>query len=555
MLLRLFQSLGFRLLMPLFLAIGAVLACYAVISFRTTEEHFRHLMRSDIQRTSEMIKRATHDAMLSNRKEDVQATIARLAETPDIAAIRVYDKTGRIVMSARPAEIGTQVMSDTETCQACHQDDRNITRTATYQPGKRAHEELLPDVVRHLSAIENGPGCSASSCHAHPADKTVLGVLDLEMSTAPMTAAVRTAKGHFLWATTILTGVVLAVVAVFIRRGLQRPISRLCAGTRRIAQGDLDTRVKVSGHDELAALATALNSMADDLAAARREVTEWSQNLELKVAEKTAELQQAQRQVLHMEKMASLGKLSATVAHEINNPLTGMLVYAGLCRRELQEQPLDPVVGAEVMRYLEVIERECRRCGGIVQNLLLFARQSGSKMDLVDVNEIVRQALMLVEHHLQMNGLKLLCDLLPGDSRIVADGSQLQQALVALLVNAVEAMSNLPTGCGALTVRLRDDGDTIAIEIGDNGMGISDEVLPRIFEPFFSTKEDTKGVGLGLSVAYGIVQRHGGRIDVQSQVGAGTTFCITLPRKVACAASSPPTRDGATDVAAEDKLP
>ena len=326
------------------------------------------------------------------------------------------------------------------------------------QPGKRAHEELRPDVLRHLSAIETEPGCVASGCHAHTADQKVLGVLDLEMSTAPMAAALGAAKVHFLWATGILTIIILAVVAVFIRRGLQKPISRLCAGTRRIAAGDLDSRVKVCGHDELAELAEAFNHMAEDLSAARREVTEWSQNLERKVAEKAAELQQAQRQVLHMEKMASLGKLSATVAHEINNPLTGMLVYAELSRRDLQEQPLDPAVREEVMGYLSVIERECRRCGGIVQNLLFFAKRSGSSMALVDVNDVVRQSLMLVEHHLHMSGLKLKAEFLEEDSRITADGGQLQQALVALLVNAVEAMSGLPEGRGELVVRAARHG-------------------------------------------------------------------------------------------------
>ena len=424
------------------------MACYAAISFRSTEDHFLRLVRGDVERTSGMIKRATHDAMLTNRKDDVQATISRLAETPDIAAIRIYDKTGRIVMSAHVEEIGQRIAADTETCRACHQDDRT-TKAAILQPGKRAHEELRSDVLRHLSAIESEAGCIASGCHAHTADQPVLGVLDLEMSTAPMAAALATAKGHFLWTTAILTCVILAVVAVFIRRGLQMPISRLCSGTRRIAAGDLESRVEVSGHDELAELAKALNRMAEDLAAARREVTQWSQNLEMKVAEKTTELQLAQRQVLHMEKMASLGKLSATVAHEINNPLSGMLIYAGLIRRELQEQSLDPAVREEVVRYLSVIEHECRRCGGIVQNLLLFARRSGANMALVDVNEIVRQSLMLVEHHLRMNGLKLKAEFLEEDSHITADGGQLQQALVALLVNAVEAMSGLPEGRGA----------------------------------------------------------------------------------------------------------
>ena len=229
--------------------------------------------------------------------------------------------------------------------------------------------------------------------------------------------------------------------------------------------------------------------------------------------------------------MASLGKLSATVAHEINNPLTGMLVYAGLSRRDLQEQALDPAVREEVMGYLSVIERECRRCGGIVQNLLLFAKRSGSSMASVDVNEVVRRSLMLVEHHLHMSGLKLNAEFLEGDSRIMADGGQLQQALVALLVNAVEAMSGLPEGRGELTIRVRGTAETVEIDVGDSGVGIPAEVLPNIFEPFFSTKEAENGVGLGLSVVFGIVQRHGGRIDVDSNVGSGTTFHLTLPRQ------------------------
>jgi two-component system, NtrC family, sensor kinase len=527
---RILRSLGFRLLLPLFLAVGGVLVCYAVISFRSTEDHFLRLMRGNVERTSTMIKRATHDAMLANHKDDVQATISRLADTPDINAIRIYDKTGRIVMSARAEEIGTRVMADTETCLACHQDDRT-TKAAILQPGQRAHEDLRVDVLRHLSAIETEPGCVASACHAHGADQPVLGVLELDMSMQPMTAAVDTAKIHFLWATAILTCVILAVVAVFIRRGLQTPISRLCAGTRRIARGDLDTRVKVAGHDELTELAAAFNRMAEDLATARHELTQWSQNLEEKVVEKTSELQQVQRQVLHMEKMASLGKLSATVAHEINNPLSGMLIYAGLIRRELQEQPMDPAVHDELLRYLSVIERECRRCGGIVQNLLVFARRSGAQMTSVDVNEVVRQSLMLVQHHLEMKGLTLQSTMLEGDCCVVADGGQLQQALVALLVNAVEAMSGLPEGQGKLIVRLGGTSDAVRIDVGDNGIGIPDDTLPHIFEPFYSTKESENGVGLGLSVVYGIVQRHGGRIEVDSKVGVGSTFQLVLPRR------------------------
>ena len=164
------------------------------------------------------------------------------------------------------------------------------------------------------------------------------------------------------------------MAAVVIRRVVQRPVSQLYEGTRRIADGDLDTRIEVRGRHELARLAEAFNRMAGDLRTARRELTEWSQKLEDKVVEKTEELSRAQRQVLHMEKMASLGKLSATVAHELNNPLTGVLTYARLVRRELGDQPIAAEMRDELTQYLSLIEKECNRCGAIVQNLLLFAR-------------------------------------------------------------------------------------------------------------------------------------------------------------------------------------
>jgi two-component system NtrC family sensor kinase len=525
----LFRSLGFRLLVPLFITVGAVLAISALISFDSTSEHFMRFVRADVDRSSQLIKGATHDGMLLNRKDQVQATIERLAAGPEIAAIRVYDKQGAIVMSADRQEIGKRIAIDSETCCSCHQEEE--TRDAAVQERKGlARAGSGAQVLRHLSVIENEPACATADCHAHPSDQRVLGVLDLEMSMAPLEAAVGTAQRQFLWTTLALIAIVGVVAAVFIRRMVQRPVLKLYEGTRRIADGDLDTRIEVRGRHELARLAGAFNRMAEDLSAARKEVTEWSRKLEEKVVEKTEELGRAQRQVLHMEKMACLGKLSATVAHELNNPISGILTYARLVRRELAEQAIDAEVREELTRYLSLVETECSRCGAIVQNLLLFARRTGAAMAPVDLNEVVERSLMLVRHHLQISGVKLHSELLSGDSEIVADAGQLQQALVALLVNAVEAMSGLEESDGELTVRLVGSADEVRIDIGDTGVGIPPEVLPQVFDPFFSTKEEEKGVGLGLAVVYGIVQRHGGRIDVESKVGRGTVFHLHLPR-------------------------
>jgi two-component system NtrC family sensor kinase len=183
-----------------------------------------------------------------------------------------------------------------------------------------------------------------------------------------------------------------------------------------------------------------------------------------------------------------------------------------------------------LQRCLSLIEKEAGRCGDIVRNLLLFARHSGAELALHPLNSIIQNSVMLVQHHLDMNNIELDLVLLEdGRDRLVCDANQIQQALLALMVNAVEAMSD----GGRLGVRVEDMGETLTIEIEDTGCGIPPEILPNIFEPFFSTKDKTEGVGLGLSVAYGIIQRHGGDIRVKSDPGEGTKFTVVLPRRPA----------------------
>ena len=515
--------------MPLFLTVGAVLAVYALFSFRSTREQFLGYARADLQRSSGLIQRATHDGMLLNRLDEVQTVIERLAEAPDLAAIRVYDKEGAIVLSARSEEIGRRISLDVEPCLSCH------SAGEPFSTARLERIRLPPiggeEVLRHLTVIHNEPTCAAPGCHARPEEESVLGVLDVEMSMAPLEEAVRSARRQLVGATLALVLIVGAVTAVFIRRLVQRPIGELHEGTQRIAGGDLETRIEVRGRHELARLAAAFNRMAEDLGGAQRELREWSRRLEDKVVEKTEELQRAQRQVLHMEKMASLGKLSATVAHELNNPLSGVLTYARLVERELEKQPIEAELRTELLRYLGVIDKECSRCGDIVRNLLLFARRTGAEMAPVDLNELVDRSLMLVRHHLEMSDVRLVTEPLAGDSQIVADAGQLQQALVALFVNAVEAMGGPGQEEGELTVRLSGDAEEVRIDVGDTGVGIPPGVLPQIFEPFFSTKEKESGVGLGLAVVYGIVHRHGGTIEAESEPGRGTLFHLRLPRR------------------------
>lgn len=517
------SSLGVRLLIPLFLTVSGVLAVYAVFSFRSTKQHFLDLVAGEAYRSSGLIRRATHDGMLLNRLDEVQATIERLAEGEEVAGIRVYDKRGLIVLSSNRTEIGRRISVAAAPCSRCHIGGRSRPAPLEAADVARAGGQ---DIVRQLSVIRNERGCAKSGCHQHAASERVLGVLDVQMSMNPLDKALASARLQLIWTTLALLAVIGLVAAFIFRRLVHKPIRRLQMGARRIASGDLSTRIHVEGGHELALLARDFNHMGEDLSRTHTELTEWSQKLEEKVVEKTAELRSAQRQVLHMEKMASLGKLAATVAHEINNPLSGVLTYARLVERELADQTLPAEVREELERYLHLMQRECTRCGGIVQNLLLFARRTGSEFAAVDLNEIMDRSLMLIRHHLEMSGIELHTQLLEGDPSIVADAGQVQQAILAVLVNAVEAMKR----GGTLTVTMDGDPVEVRLDIADTGVGISREALPQIFEPFFSTKDNESGVGLGLAVVYGIVHRHGGSIDVDSEPGEGTTFHVRLPR-------------------------
>lgn len=543
------SGLGARLFLPLVAIVAITFAMYAVVTYRSSRGELLDSLRSNAERSSDLIRRATHDGMLLNRLDEVQETLSRLVESPGVAAIRVYDKQGTVALSARPDEVGQRVPISSETCESCHEADHRAEVGLLQQCGV-AHLSRGHEVLRHLSLIPNEPACAVPGCHTSPDQASIIGVLDVEMSMAPVEATLRSAQIRIALTTVALIALIGWACWLFIDRLVRRPVAVLTEGTRRIAAGDLETRIHIDGHHEFADLARSFNSMSEDLLAVDREVESWSRTLEDRVAEKSAELQRAHRQVLHMEKMASLGKLSATVAHELNNPISGMLNYARLIERELERQPLPVSAREELLRYLGVIHRECLRCGRIVSNLLLFARGSGTEMAPVDLRTVVDQSLMLIDHHLHVIGVRLEKKLPGVDLTVIADPGELQQALVALLINAVESMTGLEGVNAHLTVEVFVEDDSVRIDIGDTGPGIPAPVLPHIFEPFYSTKEEEGGVGLGLSVVYGIVQRHRGRIDVDSVVGRGTTIHLWIPRGIGSGETPPAPGSGGDRLAA-----
>lgn len=533
---RLVHSLSFRLLLRLMGLIAVILGMHAYVSARAISVQWTEMIEACANRTSDLIKDATHYSMLLNRKEELHHTIRQIARSPGVRAIRVYDKQGNIMFSSVDAEIGTKVDTQAEACVICHQ-EQQVLRSV--DRAKRLRVFRAPDgesLVGLINPIENEAACAASGCHAPPREQSVLGVLDVMMSTQALSEAQRTTHENIVWTTLLLIFLSAVVTTLFVERVVMRPLRRLRKGSQRIAQGDLSTRVEVGPDDELGRVAVDFNRMAEDLQRAHREVTEWSQTLEQKVVAKTAELGHMQKQVVHMEKMSSLGKLSATVAHELNNPLAGILTYAKLVEREIDE-PLDDATRVELHRYLKLIQKESSRCGDIVRNLLLFTRQSGAAFSPVSLNTVIDRSLLLIRHHLEMANVRLEHQPLEGSDEVIGDGNQIQQALVALLVNAIEAMRG--SQGGLLRVTATGNEQEVQLVVHDTGSGIAPDVLPRIFEPFFSTKDKESGVGLGLAVVYGIIQRHQGRIDVTSDPGQGTSFIVTLPRKPASPQETP----------------
>jgi two-component system NtrC family sensor kinase len=514
---------GFRVGLAAKLAVSLIASTAALFVvfgyFNITEQRRRseEIVLQSAERITDVIQRSTHYEMLRNDRQALYNVIQELGSEPGIRRIRIFNKEGRISFSTEAAEVNRVVDKRAEACYGCHAQSAPLVKLnrpdrARIFPGQG---ERLLGVIR---PIENAPACTG----CHPASQRVLGVIDANLSLALVDAQMAEHRMHLILFMAITLAMIWVISMIFIWGVVYRPVKELIAGTHRVADGDLNYRLPVRSADELSDLAASFNKMTAEVAGVHAEIEE-------RVRRKTAELDQAHRSLLSSEKMASIGKLAATVAHEVNNPLFGILTYARLTLKEVEKGPAGS--RAEMAEHLHIIERESKRCGDIMRNLLTFARQAPSHRESNDLNTLIGRAVVLVRHQAELLGIELRSRLGENLPPVLCDAGQIQQVVLVLLVNATEAM---PRG-GVLEVATEMGGtgfslgDEARIRVRDNGAGIPPEVLAQIFDPFFTTKEDQQRTGLGLAVARSIVEQHGGEIAVESTPGKGTEFVVSLP--------------------------
>jgi two-component system NtrC family sensor kinase len=524
------KTLKLKLGLYLAFALALALLIFALLVVRHQRDLMLREATSRVTQLSEMITKSTRFAMLQNQPDYVHRIIEDVGSNQSIDRIRIFSKDGRIIDSTFAPEIGLKVDQKAEGCIRCHETARPLEQISR---SDKARIFSVPDGKRLLGSMEvirNEPSCSTAACHQHGREQSVLGVLDIVYSLDDID---RSMRQNVIIITVLSLGfvvVVLLSINFFVRRLVYVPLRDLESGAKRLSVGDLEQQIPVRSEDEFGELAASFNSMTAALRISRRELQEWGHTLEQKVEKRTQELRVAEAEAVRGEKLASVGLLAAGIAHELNNPLTGILTFSHLLRKKMPD-------GSPEAEDLDLVIRETRRCAAIIRRLLDFAREKAPEKKFSDLNQIIEDTVRLVERPANLRDIEITMDLDRNLPPVWVDADLIKQVVMNMLVNAQQAIEEK----GDITIRSRRVPEAMSagpgtkpvamveLAIIDTGCGIPEQNLKRIFDPFFTSKELGKGTGLGLSVSHGIVSAHGGTIKVESKVGEGSTFRVFLP--------------------------
>jgi len=524
------KTLKFKVVFYLMIALSLAMVAFTALVVRHQREELLRETERYLAQISDVIKNSTRFAMLANNQAYVGNIIHDVGNQGNIEKVRILREDGTIVHSTYPAEVGLKVAREAgteifrERNGASPEAIPQTQRLRTFSTFEGKH------MLRSVDVIRNEPSCYNSECHHHSKAESVLGVVDIQYSLDDMDRRMR--ANAIAMVALSLGFILLAALTVgfFVHRLVYVPLRDLEAGARRLSSGNLGETIPVRSDDEFGQLAASFNAMTVALRKSEEELREWGRTLEHKVEKRTQELRIAEAETARSEKLASVGLLASGIAHELNNPLTGVLTFTTLLRKKMLD-------GSPDAEDLDLVIRETKRCATIIRRLLDFAREKTPEKKFADLNRVIEDTARIIERPASFRDIEIAMDLDPDLPQVWVDADLIKQVIMNMLVNAQHAIEHE----GSITVRTRrcpqprspEPGmapvPTVEIAIIDTGCGIPEKDLKRIFDPFFTSKEVGKGTGLGLSVSHGIIRAHGGAIEVESTVGKGSTFRIYLP--------------------------
>lgn len=515
----------------LIIAVGTLITLgsllFGLTFMRYEENIMMNYLMSYASSTVDLVKKGIYYSMMTAHHEGIEQTVEVIGSGSEIRDISIFDKKGKIVYSSRKSEVGRSLDKTAPACQICHK-----YNTPPVLIPETRNWTILPDaegvkVLKFVVPIYNEPSCSTASCHYHSKERKILGILETNFSTATVDTVIRQNR----IGTIVFGGLFIIMISVslfiILYKFVSKPVSLLDEGMHKLARGELDHVIEIHSRDEMGLLADTFNTMAGDIKKYKDNMENWTKALEEEIQKKTSEIMKAHDQLINAEKLASLGRMAAGVAHELNSPLTGIFTFAHLMLRRI------PHENTQDIEDLEVIIEQAERCSKIIKGLLGFSRKTSAETEkaFVDINSLTENTISMVRNQAKFHNIKFNLAFDASIPQITTDPNQLQQVFINLLINAADAMNER----GQVTVATRVSADTsggkkyVEIEFTDTGPGIPEEHLGKVFEPFFTTKPVGKGTGLGLAVSYGIIKKHGGNIFVRSEMGRGASFFVRLP--------------------------
>ncbi len=525
-----FNTLRFKitLIVAIGLTTGFFLFAFLILSHQ--EKVYSDYLKLNINSMSETILRALEIDMMQNNREAIDDMLEHIGNQSLIKELRIYNhKEGLVYSSVNKDEKKVRFnLESSVQCMVCHSDESGnfeVVEKNKYLVFYK-QEKKHPSTLKAIVPILNSAKCYTAECHAHKKEDKILGFLNIAICTVKLDQSLNQDRWIILLISALFVIVLSSLIVFFLKRQVTYPIHQLVEATKAIGIGNFDIDMPVEKRDEIGELARAFEKMIKRLVAFKKELEGWNRELEKRVEEKTEKLKIAQKKIIQAEKMSSLGRLAAVIAHEINNPISGLIVFINLLKKQVEKGELNEKELERMYKNLALMESEAKRCGKIVQELLAFSRRE-TEIIPCDIREIIDRAISLMKIKTKDMDIKILTEYEDKLPKVKCDPSKMQQVFINLIQNAIDAMPL--GGTIKITARFNEKRKGVEIGVSDTGVGIPEEYLSHIFEPFYSSKDNGQSVGIGLFVVYGVIEQVGGRINVDSKVGKGTTFTICIP--------------------------